>query len=352
MSQIFSMAKRTKLEISAEELMELTTISRSSKAEKRQVERANIILDWHEGKSFVETQSRHHISQVAINKWRKRFIINRMDGLLDSPRSGKPPVLSAAQKAKVIKLATSKPNDGYTNWSQRRIAEETGMSQSKVQQLLSQADLKPHKIEYWCGKSTDPEFESKMMNIVGLYMDPPDNALVISVDEKTQIQALDRTQPLLPLKVKMPKRLTTTYKRNGTVALIAALAVHKGDITARTVEKNTAENLLPFFKELYRKYPKKHLHVILDNLSVHKHKLITEWVASKRRITLHFTPTYSSWLNQIEIWFNIFTKDVLKGAVWKSKKQLVDQIMQYIKTYNEKRAKPFKWTYTGNPLSI
>lgn len=346
------MAKRTKLEISPQELMELTTISRSSKAEKRQVERANIILDWHEGKSFVETQSRYNISQVAINKWRKRFIINRMEGLLDSPRSGKPPKLSAAQKAKVIKLATSKPKDGYTNWSQRRIAAETGMSQSKVQQLLSQADLKPHKIEYWCGKSTDPEFESKMMNIVGLYMNPPDNALVISVDEKTQIQALDRTQPLLPLKAKMPKRLTATYKRNGTVALIAALAVHKGDITAKPVEKNNATNFLQFLKELYRKYPKKHLHVIVDNLAVHKHTIISEWVASKQRITLHFTPTYSSWLNQIEIWFNILTKDVLKGAVWKSKKQLIDQLMEYVKTYNEKRAKPFKWTYTGNPLSI
>lgn len=346
------MAKRTTIEISPEELVELKTVSRSSKAEQRQVLRVNIILDWYEGKSFLETQNRYNVSQVAINKWRKRFMSNRLEGLLDSPRSGKPRVLSAAQKAKVIKLATSKPSDGYSNWSQRRIARETGMSQSKVHQLLSQADLKPHKIEYWCGKSSDPEFEEKMLNIVGLYMNPPENAMVISVDEKTQIQALDRTQPVLPLKAKMPKRLTTTYKRNGTVALIAALAVHKGDITAKPVEKNDAPNFLQFLKELYRKYPKKHLHVIVDNLTVHKHKIISEWVASKRRITLHFTPTYSSWLNQIEIWFNILTKDVLKGAVWKSRKQLIDQLMQYVKTYNEERAKPFKWTYTGNPLSI
>lgn len=346
------MAKRTTIEISPEELVELKTVSRSSKAEQRQVLRVNIILDWYEGKSFLETQTRYNVSQVAINKWRKRFMSKRLEGLLDSPRSGKPRVLSAAQKAKVIKLATSKPSDGYSNWSQRRIARETGMSQSKVHQLLSQADLKPHKIEYWCGKSSDPEFEEKMLNIVGLYMNPPENAMVISVDEKTQIQALDRTQPVLPLKAKMPKRLTTTYKRNGTVALIAALAVHKGDITAKPIEKNDAPNFLQFLKELYRKYPKKHLHVIVDNLTVHKHKIISEWVASKRRITLHFTPTYSSWLNQIEIWFNILTKDVLKGAVWKSRKQLIDQLMQYVKTYNEERAKPFKWTYTGNPLSI
>ena len=149
-----------------------------------------------------------------------------------------------------------------------------------------------------------------------------------------------------------PKRLTTTYKRNGTVALLAALAVHQGEITAKTVESNNSQNFLAFLKELYRKYPRKHLHVIVDNLAVHKEKHVAAWIASKPRITLHFTPTYSSWLNQIEIWFNILTKDVLKGGIWKSKKELVAQLMQYVKTYNNKRAKPFKWTYTGEPLTI
>lgn len=331
--------------------MELETVSRSTKAESRSVLRARIILDWHAGKTFAESAEANNVSQVVINKWRKRYLLQGMDGLVDLPRSGKPPVLSAVQKAKVIKLATKNPGKGYTSWSQRRIAKETGMSQSKVQQLLSQADLKPHKINYWCGKSTDPEFESKMATIVGLYMNPPENALVISVDEKTQIQALDRTQPILPLKEKMPKRLTATYKRNGTVALIAALAVHKGDITAKTIDRNTADNFLIFLKELYRKYPRKHLHVIVDNLAVHKHQSVTKWIDSKKRITLHFTPTYSSWLNQIEIWFNMLSKDVLKGGVWKSKKQLVNQLMEYVKTYNTERAKPFKWVYTGEPLT-
>lgn len=346
------MAKRKPLELTSEELTELQFLARSSKAEKRMVERAEIILCWHEGKSFVETQKELGVSEVIINKWRKRFLTDRLEGLKDAPRSGKPPVISAAKKASVIQLATKKPGKGYTTWSQRRIAREVGISQGKVQQILKQADLKPHKVEYWCGKSTDVEFESKMLNIVGLYMNPPENALVLSVDEKTQIQALDRTQPILPLKEKAPKRLTTTYKRNGTVALLAALSVHQGEITAKTVDKNNAKNFLVFLKELYKKYPRKHLHVILDNLTVHKHKIIEEWVNSKKRITLHFTPTYSSWLNQIEIWFNILTKDVLKGGVWKSKKQLIDQLMKYVKTYNEERAKPFKWTYTGKPLAI
>lgn len=344
------MAKRTQIELSEIEQVELLSIVRSMKAEKRMVERANIILKWHEGKSFAETKQELGVSEVIINKWRQRFQQNSLDGLHDSPRSGKPPVYSAVEKARVMKLATEKPGQGYTRWSQRRIAKKVGMSQSKVQSLLKQADLKPHKIDYWCGKSTDPEFESKLVNIIGLYMNPPENALVLSVDEKTQIQALDRTQPLLPLRVGTPKRLTTTYKRNGTVALIAALAVHKGEVTAKPIDKNNSSNFLIFLKELYRKYPRKNLHIIADNLTVHKHHSIIEWVASKKRITLHFTPTYSSWLNQIEIWFNILTKDVLKGGVWKSKKQLVDQLMLYVKNYNIERAKPFTWTYTGEPL--
>jgi len=346
------MALRQLLSLTNEELSELQFIARSGKAEKRMVERVQIILCWHNGKSFVETKAALGVSEVIISKWRRRFVKDRLEGLKDAHRSGKPPVFTAAKKASVIQLATKKPGNGYTSWSQRRIAQQVGMSQSKVQQILKQADLKPHKIEYWCGKSTDIEFESKMINIVGLYMNPPDNALVLCVDEKTQIQALDRTQPVLPLKEKAPKRLTATYKRNGTVALLAALSVHQGEITAKTVEKNNAESFLIFLKELYRKYPRKHLHVIVDNLTVHKHKTVQEWVNSKKRITLHFTPTYSSWLNQVEIWFNILTKDVLKGGVWKSRKQLITQLMQYVETYNEQRAKPFKWTYTGQPLAI
>jgi len=150
----------------------------------------------------------------------------------------------------------------------------------------------------------------------------------------------------------MPKRLTATYKRNGTLSLQAALAVHNGQITAQTIDRNNAENFLSFLQRLYRKYPNKQLHMIVDNLGIHKHETIDQWVKSKQRVTIHYTPTYSSWLNQIEIWFNILTKDVLKGGIWKSKKQLVDQLMEYIQTYNSKRAKSFQWTYTGNPLTI
>jgi putative transposase len=300
------------------------------------------------GKSYDQVQKELSIGREAVAKWKGRFLDIGIQGLMDKPGRGAKPKYSDEDRARIVQKACEKPEGGYTSWSQRRIAKELGMSQSTVQKTLKEHILKPHKVDYWCGKSTDPEFEAKMLNVIGLYLNPDKNAMVLSVDEKTQIQALDRSQPELPLRSGNAKRLTATYKRNGTVSLIAALAVHHGEITAQTIEKNNHENFLKFLKKLYRKYPKKHLHIIADNLTVHQHKKINDWTSTKKRITMHFTPTYSSWLNQVEIWFNILTKDVLKGGVWRSKKQLVDQIIEYIDTYNKTRAKPFEWTYNGS----
>lgn len=336
-----------KLTVSAEDMQTLVSTSRALSKDHRSVVRAKIIIMLCQGFSYDQVKLELKVGREAIAKWKMRYIQMGIEGLNDAPRSGKPPIYTEVDKARVIQKACSKPEGGYSNWSQRRIALELGMSQSTVQQILKSNDLKPHKVEYWCGKSTDPEFEEKMLNVVGLYMNPPENALVLSVDEKTQIQALDRSQPELPLRIGNPKRLTATYKRNGTVSLIAALSVHDGEITADTMDKNNSKNFLQFLKKIYRKYPKKQLHIIADNLNVHKQKEVTEWINSKNRIVIHFTPTYSSWLNQIEIWFNILSKDVLKGAVWQSKKQMVEQIMTYVDTYNNKRAKPFQWTYDG-----
>ncbi len=336
-----------KIELSEEERAALELRVRSHKIEYRSKIRSKIIISLSENKTYGEIQEELGISRPMINKWKRRYKEDGILGLEDAPRSGKPAKYGEVDKARVINLACSKPEDGYSNWSQRRIAKEVGMSQTKVQQILASNDLRPHKTQYWCGKSPDPEFETKMLDIVGLYLDPPENAIVLSVDEKTQIQALDRTQPELPLRKGNPKRLTTTYKRHGTVALIAALAVHQGEVTAQTIDQNNSVNFLKFLKKIYRKYPQKHLHIIADNLNVHKQKDVTKWVDSNKRITIHFTPTYSSWLNQIEIWFNFLSRDVLKDAVWHSKKQLTDQLKNYVKTYNETRAKPFEWTYTG-----
>lgn len=327
---------------------ELVNLSRGSKIDYRYVMRSRIILKLYEGKSYDQIQKELSVGREAVAKWKSRFLESGIEGLIDKKGRGVKPKYKEEDKARIVQKACEKPTGGYTNWSQRRIAEELGVSQSTVQKTLKEHALKPHKVEYWCGKSTDPEFETKMLNVIGLYMNPSDKAIVLSVDEKTQIQALDRSQPELPMRSGDSKRLTATYKRNGTVSLIAALSVHQGDVTAETIDKNNHENFLKFLKKLYRKYPKKHLHIIADNLNVHKHHKVKEWVDSKKRLTMHFTPTYSSWLNQVEIWFNILSKDVLKGGVWHSKQQLIDQLLEYIDTYNKTRAKPFEWTYNGN----
>lgn len=342
--------KAQNIAISAEDLAQLQMMSKSRKLEHRYVIRAKIIIELYSGKQLLEVCEELKVGKTAVAKWKKRFIAYGLDGLKDMKGRGRKHTYGSEVRARIVQKACEKPEGGYTSWSQERIANEVGVSKSTVQKTLKFHDLKPHKTEYWCGKSTDPEFETKMLNVIGLYMNPPDNnAIVLSVDEKTQIQALDRSQPELPLIFGHPKRHTATYKRNGTVSLIAALAVHEGQITADTIDKNNHESFLKFLKKLYRKYPGKHLHIIADNLNVHKHNKVQDWIKSKKRITMHFTPTYSSWLNQIEIWFNILSKDVLKGGIWHSKKQLTDQILEYIDTYNKTRAKPFNWTY--NPIS-
>jgi putative transposase len=338
------------LEITESQRQELLIISRATKAEYRMVFRAKVILMFSEGKSYSQITKELSTERNVISKWKKRFIKFGIPGLKDAKRPGQKTKYTEYDKARVISLACSKPENGYTNWSQERIAKKLGMSESTVQRILKSNQLKPHKTEYWCGKSTDPEFESKMVEIIGLYLNPPESALVLCVDEKTQIQALDRTQAELPMRSGNPKRLTATYKRNGTVSLIAALAIHQGEVTATTMDRNNSENFLKFLKKLDRTYRNKHLHIIVDNLSVHKNAEVKAWLSHKRKITIHFTPTYSSWLNMIEIWFGIMTKDVLKNGVWESKKKLIKQIMEYIKTYNIERTKPFVWTY--NPTKI
>ncbi len=260
------------LKLTEEELKEITFLSNSTSSEHRLVYRAKIIRLLSEGKSYSDIIEGLGTNGTAISKWKRRFLKYGINGLKDKQRKGKEPLYSEYDKARVMELACSPPEEGYSNWSQERIGSKLGISQSTVCRILKSNKLKPHKTEYWCGKSTDPEFESKMTKIIGLYLNPPENALVLSVDEKTQIQALERTQPELPLKPDRPKRLTNTYKRHGTVSLIAALAVHQGEITAKTIDRNNSVNFLKFLKKLDRTYRHKHLHIIVDNLSVHKNK--------------------------------------------------------------------------------
>jgi putative transposase len=345
------MARARRIELTGEEEETLRMWTRAGTTEQRLARRARVILALAEGRAIREVSEACGLSELSVFKWKRRFIEGRLNGLADEARHGRPATISAEKRLMVLDLATGTPPKGKTSWSVRDLAEASGLSATTVHRILHEGKLKPHKVEYWCGRSPDPEFEAKQAAILGLYLDPPANALVLSVDEKSQIQALDRTQPQLPLRAGQPRRLTATYRRNGTTCLLAALAVHEGEVTARCRDKNDHVTFLAFLKALYRKYPHKHLYVICDNLAVHKHSEVKEWAARRRRLTILFTPTYASWLNQVEIFFNIFTRDVLRGGVWASKRDLIDQIMYYIKRYNE-TATPFSWNYTGKPLTV
>ena len=345
------MATARRIELTAEEEQTLRMWTRAGTTEQRLARRAKVVLCCAQGLPIREVGERCGLSQISVFKWKRRFLEKRLDGLADAQRPGRPASISAAQRRSVIDLATSKPLQGKTSWSVRDLAQASGLSATTVHRILAAGKLRPHKVEYWCGRSPDPEFEAKQAAILGLYLDPPENALVLCVDEKSQIQALDRTQPQLPMRCGEPRRLTATSKRGGTTCLLAALSVHDGEVTARCRDKNDHVSFLAFLKALYRKYPHKQLYVICDNLSVHKHKDVKEWATHRRRLTILFTPTYASWLNQVEIFFNIFTREVIRGGVWASKKQLVEQIMYYIKCYNED-AVPFAWNYTGKPLAV
>ena len=345
------MARRSaKFELTAEQEATLKMWVGSHKTQQRHSRRAQVILLSAQGLTLEEISARSGLNRTNCMKWRKRFAVGGLDGLQDKPRKGRPPTITPWQRAQVIRLACERPSNGANAWSRRELARVTGLGSTTVHRILEGASLKPHKVHHWCGRSPDPEFEPKQTDIIGLYLDPPENALIFSVDEKSQIQALDRTQPELPLRPGNPKRHTATYTRHGTTCLLAALAVHEGTVEARCVDSNNRHVFLDFLKRLYRAHPHKHLHVIVDNLPLHKHPDVMEWVSRRRRLTLHFTPTYASWLNQIEIWFRIFSQDVVKGGIWRSKKELVDQIMLYIKRYNRDRAHPFTWTYTGKVL--
>ena len=344
-----ALAKR--LELTEEEASALRFWAVSDTTEQRMAVRARVVLAAAEELPLEKISKRTELSVNACLKWRKRFGAERFEGLDDKLGRGQPQIITQEQRLEVMALACTTPVDGSTRWSMRKLADAAGYFVSTIHKIVNAGDLKPHEVKHWCGKSPDPEFASKQAAIIGLYMQPPVNALVLCVDEKPQIQALDRTQLLLPMRSGNPTRLTATYKRNGTTRLLAALAVHEGTIEDRYVDSTNHANFLSFLKHLYRSNPGKKLYVIADNLNAHKHKDVFAWVAKRRRMSLHFTSTHASWLNQIEIWFNIFKRDVLKGGVWRSRQALVSQIMTYIRRYNDNRAHPFRWTYEGKSLS-
>jgi len=340
------MARKAKsIVLSTEEKTVLTKQVRSKVLPQREVQRARLVLLVADGIPVKEIALRLDMSVPSVRLWRDRFDEKRLDGLKDRPGRGRRPVHTEADRARLIAMVCSQfPPDGATHWTIRSLAAATGMARSLVHNILQQERLQPHRMKTWV-TSTDPEFETKAVDVLGLYMRPPENALVLCVDEKTAIQALDRTQPTLPLRPGQVERHSFEYKRNGITSLYAALAVHQGEVVGQCAPRHRQEEFLGFLRLLARTYPAQELHLVLDNQSAHKTEAIRRWLQRHRHFHLHFTPTHASWLNQVEIWFSILSRKVIRRGVFPSVKALIQAIMDFIRRYNQ-AGKPFQWTYT------
>jgi len=311
--------------------------------------RCRIVLACAEGGSNLEVARRLGVHRMTVGTWRARFVARRLDGLHDEPRPGGPRMIGDADVERVIvKTLEESPLDA-THWSTRSMAQAAGMSQSAVSRIWRAFGLKPHQVEDF-KLSPDPLFIDKVRDVVGLYLNPPDAAVVLCVDEKTQVQALDRTAPILPLLPGVPERRTHDYKRNGTTNLYAALDVASGHVIADMTPRHRAEEFRRFLNLIDKAVPE-HLavHVICDNQSTHKTPSIQRWLLRHPRFTLHFTPTYSSWLNLVERWFAELTTKWLKRGTHHSVNDLVASIRTWVERWNDE-PKPFVWHKTADEI--
>ena len=310
--------------------------------------RARIVLRAAEGASNTEIAREIGVSLPTVGLWRRNFSERRMDGLETAPRSGRPREITDDEVQRVLAKTFEAPPDGTTHWSVRRLAAATGISSSTVHRIWRDHKLKPHQVRSF-KFSPDPELVEKVIDVVGLYLDPPKGALVLCVDEKTQIQALDRTQPTLPIKPGKAQRMTHDYKRNGTTSLYAALEIASGEVTGACYPRHTHQEFLTFLNRLVKAYPRRPLHVVLDNCSTHSTPEVNAWLARHPRVHFHFTPTSASWLNMVEIWFSILTKQQVRRGVYHDVPELIAAIEHFIAGYND-RAQPFVWTKTAEQV--
>jgi transposase len=311
--------------------------------------RARIVLAASTGATNTAIAERLGVVIPTVGKWRRRFLRQRIAGLLDEPRVGAPRRISDAEVETTIRTTLeSRPKDA-THWSTRSLARKLGLSQSTVSRMWRAFGLQPHRVETF-KLSTDPQFIEKVRDIVGLYLDPPDRALVLCVDEKSQIQALDRTQPLLPMKPGQVERRTHDYVRHGTVSLFAALDAKTGEIIGRCEARHRSQEFRKFLDQIDRRVPADlDVHLILDNYGTHKTATIRRWLAKRPRFHVHFTPTSASWINMVERWFGELTRKQLKLGAHRSSDALEDAIMAYI-AHTNKDPKPFVWTKTADEI--
>ena len=309
--------------------------------------RAAVILASAAGESVRAISACIGVSQVTACIWRRRFLEQRLAGLGTRPGRGRRASMTPQEEARIV-AATLKPPAAATHWSARRLAKHLGINCMAVHRVWRKHGLQPHRIETF-KFSKDPEFSRKMADVVGLYLNPPEKALVLCVDEKSQIQALDRTQPILPMRPGLPARMTHDYERHGTTSLFAALEVLGGDVTGRCFSRHTHQQFLEFLDLIDRRYPDQEIHMILDNYGTHKHPRVREWFAERPRFHLHFTPTSASWLNLVERWFARITGEAIRRGTFQSVKQLERAIHLYIKSWNDD-PKPFVWTKTASQI--
>ncbi len=307
------------------------------------VRRARVVLLSDEGVAGSEVATRLGMSREGVSRIRRRFLEDGVEGLADQPKAGrKDHALTADTVDKLIQLAMSPPPAGRARWTTRLLAKQFGITSGAVSDALRRNNVKPHLVRTY-KVSRDPEFAAKVNDVVGLYLNPPEHAIVLSVDEKTSIQALERTQPPLPLRSGRAVRHTHDYKRHGIVDLYAALEIATGKVTHEVSESHTAQDFLAFMRKVVRVYPQRELHVILDNSSAHGTPEIRRWLEENPLVRFHFTPTSASWLNQVEGFFGILGKQSLFLTDFKSRKALADHIKAYMKAWN-KNPTPFEWT--------
>jgi transposase len=310
-------------------------------------QRARIVLLAADGVGTGEIVRRVGVSKPAVIRWKRRYAAEGLAGLDDRAKPGRPARIDPMR----IVLATLEPPPerlGVTHWSSRLLAKHVGVSDFTVSRTWKKWGLQPWRSQTF-KFSTDPELEAKIRDVVGLYLHPPEKAIVLCVDEKSQVQALDRTAPILPLRPGIPEKQTHDYVRHGTTTLFAALEVATGKVTDACYPRHSNEEFLRFLKQVAKAYPRKKLHIVVDNYATHKHPNVTAWLAKNKRITLHFTPTSGSWLNMVEIFFAIITRQAIRRGSFTSVRDLISAIGTFIDGWNE-RCEPFVWTKTADEI--
>ncbi len=347
-----------RLEIGEDERAELERIVGAASSEVRMVERARIVLCATEGLTGAGIAERVGCGERTAKKWRGRYARSGIEGLRDAPRSGRSLTHGPEARALLIAKACTRPSETPEGarrgrWTYAQLGEEVGMSASQAHVVLSRAEIKPHLTDYWIMSDfSKPEFEERCAQVCGLYVDPPENVLVISIDEKTGIQAKAPTKPDTPTAPGRPARREGEYERNGTQCLFGALKVHHGDVLAMPSKTRNRFDLIRFLDHLDAEIPEvegQRVVAITDNLSTRGTKEVTEWLEAHPRWSFQFTPTHASWLNQIEIFFSIMWRRLLRHGAFTSEDDLAEQMLAFIETYNQ-TAKPFKWTYAGKVL--